>query len=48
MRSNTEPKVRIEVQVTRADGTVEPVQIITNDPAPVSWQVRLKTLLKGD
>ena len=47
-RSTTEPKVRLEIQITRADGTVEPVQIIENNPAPVSWTVRLKNLLKGD
>lgn len=47
MKSATEPRVRLEIQVTRADGTVEPVQIIENQPAPVSWTVRLKNLLKG-
>ena len=47
MNAATEPKVRIEVQVTRADGTVEPMQVITNEGTP-GWSVRLKKLLKGN
>lgn len=45
--ATVEPKIRIEVQITRADGTVEPVQIIENYPTPAGPLARLKSLLKG-
>lgn len=43
----TDPKVTLHIEVRAADGTLKHVETINNQPAPVSWTARLKSLLKG-
>jgi hypothetical protein len=45
--ARTEPKVTLHIEVRDADGNVKHVETINSTPAPVSWSVRLKSLLRG-